>query len=78
LDTPSGLAFNSAGDLFVEDFGTGNIYEYTPGGARTTFASGLAGPLTLAFQGEALPIPEPSTLGLLAVGITALLVHRRR
>ena len=38
---PVGLAFNSAGDLFVADFGSGNIYEFTPGGAQSTFASGL-------------------------------------
>ena len=38
---PYGLAFNSAGNLFVADYGSGNIYEFTPGGVRSTFASGL-------------------------------------
>lgn len=80
LSYPGGLAFNSAGNLFEADNGSGNIYEFTPGGARSTFASGFSVPTTdgLAFQGVMLPVPEPSVLGLLAVGVSALLVHRRR
>ena len=78
LYAPEDLAFNSAGDLFEADFYTGSIYEFTPGGVRSTFASGLALPTGLAFQDVLLPVPEPSALGLLAVGVTALLVHRRR
>ncbi len=71
--TPEGLAFNSAGNLFEADFGSGNIYEFTPGGTRSTFASGLSDPTFLAFQ----PVPEGSTLGLLAVGVLGLVwVHR--
>ena len=30
-----------AQNLFVADFGSGNIYEFTPGGVQSTFASGL-------------------------------------
>ena len=74
----SELAFSSAGDLFMADYGSGNIYEFTPGGARSTFASGLSRPAGLAFQGETLPVPEPSALGLLAVGVTAFLVRHRK
>jgi hypothetical protein len=62
-----------AQNLFVSDI-SGNIYNFTPGGARGTFASGLSGPEGLAFQ----PVPEPSVLGLLAIGATALVVRRRR
>jgi streptogramin lyase len=115
----SGMAVNSAGDLFVAQsaFG-GSIYEYTPGGVQSTFVpevgypTGLAidstgnlwvsdainycvdeftpdgveiftlplssvmgsSPEYLAFQ----PVPEPSVLGLLAIGATARLVFRRR
>ena len=79
------LAFNYAGDLFAtiapapENYGyNGKIIEITPGGAVSTFASGLDSPVGIAFQGETLPVPEPSVLGLLAVGATALLVRRRR
>ena len=45
----AGLAFNSAGDLFEADGGSGNIYEYTPVGARSTFAS-VPNPNHLAFN----------------------------
>jgi hypothetical protein len=122
LDNPVGLVFNSAGDLFETDFLSGNIYEFTPGGARSTFssgwlypqalafnnagdlylfegsyentaiieftpggaqstfASGFSVPTTdgLAFQGETLPVPEPSALGLLAIGMFGITLLRRR
>jgi hypothetical protein len=71
---PEGLAFNSAGDLFVAVRGTGNIYQYAPDGTRRTFASGLTLPTGLAFQ----PVPEPSTFGLLVVGVPALFVRCRQ
>lgn len=51
---PEGLAFSSAGDLFVTDSGSGNIYKFTPDGTRSTFASGLNFPVGLAFQ----PVPQ--------------------
>jgi hypothetical protein len=41
-----------------------HIIQITPGGAESTFASGLSAPSFLVFE----PVPEPSTLGLLAVG----------
>jgi DNA-binding beta-propeller fold protein YncE len=51
--TPQGLAFNSAGDLFVANapiIGASNIKEITPGGVISTFATGLAYPQGLAFN----------------------------
>src|SRR5208337_5224639 len=39
-----------AQNLFVADAGSGNIYEFTPGGAQSTFASGLSYPQGLAFN----------------------------
>jgi len=44
---------------------------------KSTFAGQLSDATGLAFQGVTLPVPEPSALGLLAVGVTALLVRRR-
>src|SRR3954471_11889495 len=38
------------GDLYASDYFGGNIYEFTPGGTRTTFASGLSSPVGLAFN----------------------------
>jgi hypothetical protein len=51
------LAFNSGGDLFEADSGSGNIYEFTTNGTQSTFATGLGAPHSLAFQ---VPVPEPS------------------
>ena len=56
LHGPVGLAFDSAGNLFVTAGGdivvnnTGKVYKFTPGGARTTFASGFTSPVSLAFD----------------------------
>jgi PEP-CTERM motif len=49
-DVGGSLAFNSTGDLFVGDEASGSIYEYTPGGVRSIFASGLDAPTGLAFD----------------------------
>jgi hypothetical protein len=47
---PKALAFNSAGDLFETDYHSGNIYEYTPGGAFSLFATVNPAPQALAFN----------------------------
>jgi hypothetical protein len=68
LGAPTGLTFNSVGDLFAEDL-SGNIYEFTPGGVRSNFASGLNQPTGLAFQ----PVPELAaavTNGVIQVAVT--------
>ena len=64
------LAFGSNGDLFVADGPSGYIYEFTPSGQRSTFASGFSAADGLAFAPT--PVPEPSTFGLLGVGIIGL------
>ena len=52
LEYPEGLAFNSAGNLFVASCvpNYGHIYELTPNGDSSTFASGLNYPTGLAFN----------------------------
>jgi len=51
LNNPRGIAFNSAGDLFVANQATGTIYEIAPGGgSASVFASGLDTPNGLAFD----------------------------
>jgi PEP-CTERM motif len=76
------LAFDSAGDLYVSNGATfgrivGGIFEYTPSGVRSTFVPEVLAN-GLAFQGETLPVPEPSTLALLAVGAIVFLNRRDR
>jgi hypothetical protein len=65
--TPSGAQSTFASGLSLPN-------EFTPDGARSTFASGLGGPYGLAFE----PVPEPSTLGLLAVTVFGLTLLRGR
>jgi autotransporter-associated beta strand protein len=50
INTNTTLTVNLAQDLFEADFGSGNIYEFTPGGMQTTFASGLNKPAGLVFN----------------------------
>src|SRR5438105_1706802 len=52
---PRGLAFDSAGNLFVADAGDETIFEFTPAGVRSVFAGPSAflpnqGPVGLAFD----------------------------
>lgn len=75
--TPSGitgLACDSSNNLFTGDYNTGNIYKIAPGGARTTFATGVTLPTYIAMA----PVPEPSIWAMFALGFPALLAVRRR
>lgn len=47
---PIALAFNNSGDLFAADYRSGNIYEFTANGTRTTFATGFTLPIALTFD----------------------------
>jgi sugar lactone lactonase YvrE len=54
LTNPSGVAVDAAGNVFVADTGTGNVYKETVSGnsfARSTIASGLNQPSGLALDG---------------------------
>jgi outer membrane protein assembly factor BamB len=47
LDAPSGLAFDSTGNLYEADlFNNGTIYVYPPGGSQAVFVSGFLQPGT--------------------------------
>ena len=55
FETPDALAFDSAGNLYVANFGTyprgqDTVSEVTPSGVVSTFATGLTNPTGLAFD----------------------------
>jgi len=54
LDDPYGMAFDPAGNLYVADYGSDTIFEYTNGfqlsQAPLVFANNLNGPVGLAFD----------------------------
>jgi sugar lactone lactonase YvrE len=50
LNQPTGLAFDSTGDLFVTATGSNSVYEITSGGAKSLYASGFYDPQGLAFN----------------------------
>jgi hypothetical protein len=69
------LAFDSAGNLYAAPYPNYTIEEFTPGGIGSVFAStGSILPNFLAIE----LVPEPSVSALLALGLTGLLVLRRR
>lgn len=79
LNNPNQMAFDKAGDMFVADWGVnngnGDITEFAANGTESVFASGIR-PTSLAFQG-ALPVPEPSLMGLCGTGAMAFLLFAR-
>ncbi len=71
LDSTVGLAFDSAGNLFVTDISVsstgianGNIYKFTPDGVQSTFASGLDYTFGLAFDSAGNLFVSNYTAGL--------------
>jgi DNA-binding beta-propeller fold protein YncE len=49
-NAPKGMAFDSAGNLFVVNQAVGKIFKFAPDGKRSTFASGLTRPFGIAFD----------------------------
>jgi sugar lactone lactonase YvrE len=72
VSSPNGLAFDSAGDLYVSS-GTGPITEIHLNGSQTTFATEPGIPDVMAFQ----PVPEPSVLGLMGASAVVFMLYRR-
>ena len=50
LNSPEGLTFDGAGNLYAADSGDGTISQINSAGTVSTFASGLNGPKALAFD----------------------------
>lgn len=50
FNSPVGMAFDAAGNLFVAEWGAGRVSRIDPAGNRTTFADGLSGPSGLTID----------------------------
>jgi hypothetical protein len=74
------IAFDASGNLYeaAGNFGVDAVVEFSPTGQQSTFDPGLNNPVAIAFQNLALPVPEPSTFGILAMGAAGLFVRRFR
>jgi DNA-binding beta-propeller fold protein YncE len=74
LNQPQGMAFDSAGNLYVANYGNNTIEEFNTSGVGTTFASsGLDNPQDIAIQ-----VPEPSTWAMVAMGLGVVFGGLRR
>ncbi len=73
---PAGLAFDGSGNLYAANFNGNTIEEFNSSGTGTLFAnSGLSTPVFIAI----FPVPEPSTLLLVLLGLASLgCVPRRK
>lgn len=61
LSGPHGLGFDGAGNLFEAEWNTGIVYRFTPGGGRSTFATGLGNTANIHFQPQANNLLNLST-----------------
>jgi len=60
------------GDLYEAD-GSNTIFKFAPNGTKSTFASGLSGPLGLAFEPTLHQLRNISTRGLVGTGDNVLI-----
>jgi len=80
-NSPTALAFDSTGNLFIGSAG-GTIRQMTPDGTVSSFSQSFSGTGSLngvnglAFQPQS--VPEPSTYVLFGLGALALIVAYRR
>jgi hypothetical protein len=56
----------AVGDLYEADFGSGNVYRYTPAGAKSIFASGLGNPAGVTFDAKGNLFVSDSLHGIIS------------
>ena len=74
LTDPYGVTAVGNGDIWVSDFGTGDINRYNSAGALQSSFNVGAGVTYITYSA----IPEPTTWGLLALGLTVVVTLGRR
>lgn len=77
FDFPSEIAFDANGNLFVTESDQNEIFKIAPNQTVTDFAS-LNNCTGIAIQGIILPVPEPSTWALAAVGGVVFLFRGKK
>ena len=63
LDFPTGLVFDSFGTLYETDNNSGNIFQFTPAGVKSTFIGGLNKPTGIAIGPDGRVYVSESTTG---------------
>jgi hypothetical protein len=72
---PTGLAFDSSGDLYAACYGSDTVVKYSPDGVRIDSIGTVKSPYGIAI----LAVPEPSAFALAFVGVLVTwYVHTRR
>ena len=59
FNSPVGMAFDAAGNLYVAEWGAGRVSRIDPAGVRSTFTDGLAGPSGLAIGADSRSMSPP-------------------
>jgi len=80
LNQPKTLNFDSAGNLYVSDFGSNSVTEYNPttGALLNTYTSDISGPCFVVAEAASLTVPEPPTYALVGLGVAMVCFFNRR
>ncbi|MCY2934688.1 MAG: PEP-CTERM sorting domain-containing protein [Planctomycetota bacterium] len=79
LISPQGLAFDSSGNLYATNSSNNTISKFNSSGSfLTSWSTGAAAPIFLAFKPVSVPEPSTYALAAIATGVMAYLARRRK